>query len=60
MTVSALIALFLITLAATPVAALAVMLWNSIGQAGFGDVFPDERLLAAITNPQRGDPPLWS
>ncbi len=49
MTLSALLAMLAITIIALPVMALAAMLWNAIRTAGLGDVMPDERLLAAIS-----------
>ena len=48
MTLTALIAMLVIAVIAVPVVALAATLWNEIRTAGLGDVFPDERLLAAI------------
>ncbi len=53
MNIPALITVILLALLALPAAALGAELWRSIGQAGLGDVEPDERLLAAITGHQR-------
>ncbi|WP_158080829.1 hypothetical protein [Pelomonas sp. KK5] len=48
MTLTALIAMLLVSLVALPLGALAALMWNAIPSTGIGDVYPDERLLSAI------------
>ena len=63
MTLTALLAMIVMALIALPVIALAAMMWNAIPTAGFGDIFPDERLLKAISGgdvPAQAEQQLWT